>query len=395
MKVLLICNPYHADALWCIPHFLSQLRCMLKKSGIECDILDYGIKKSLDDLDGYQHYFISYSDNVPFATSINDLMSICNELDKYGKVHVGGQGLEGVDSAYVLDNDFNSIWKVLGLPPVQKQLEFDFTGMKLSDYEYGPKRICSIFNRKLPKISVMPMTFIEGCNNACLFCQEYGVRARPVDTEQLYNVLTGLKRQGISNYMFLNPMINIDSAYLKKVCHVFKKVGIKWSDCARAPISHEELKMMKESGCVRLSFGIETGSEALRGRMGKNISNDQIIQTLEDCEKVGIWTHCSFIFNLPSSTEADHVKTVKFVKNHGHLIDQYSYNDYFLAKGSKFTTDYRKNMKIWKRRFERQKRQVEYPMLPCLREIDFHCVLLLDSLFSSKQEARMFLKKKT
>ena len=99
----------------------------------------------------------------------------------------------------------------------------------------------------------------------------------------------------------------------------------KWFTLTRANyfnddyISDEFIKRIKGS-CLWLGLGIESGSAAVRKRLRKQISEEQIRRAVETLAKNEIATGYAFMFGMPHETGEEMAETVKLIlemkKNH-------------------------------------------------------------------------------
>jgi radical SAM superfamily enzyme YgiQ (UPF0313 family) len=69
---------------------------------------------------------------------------------------------------------------------------------------------------------------------------------------------------------------------------------------------------MKLSGCYRITFGIESGSESVRRFIGKDYSLDKAKELLKYANSIGMWTITTNIIGLPYENLQDLEQTVKF-----------------------------------------------------------------------------------
>ena len=92
------------------------------------------------------------------------------------------------------------------------------------------------------------------------------------------------------------------------------KRKINWSCSARIDcIDNDMLKKMHAAGCSAIFFGIETGSSEMQTLIRKNLNIDGINSIADECLKLGINMHASFIIGFPQESKADLNKTLMCV----------------------------------------------------------------------------------
>jgi|GEM_PF-3042852 len=83
----------------------------------------------------------------------------------------------------------------------------------------------------------------------------------------------------------------------------------------RADTATEEMiRGLKETGCIQLDIGVETGVERLLWNVNKKIRLDQTRQVFEWCRKYKIRSFATMLLNLPGETEEDLKATHKFLE---------------------------------------------------------------------------------
>jgi radical SAM superfamily enzyme YgiQ (UPF0313 family) len=80
------------------------------------------------------------------------------------------------------------------------------------------------------------------------------------------------------------------------------------------PISKEMLEWMKKSGCVRIAFGIESGSQEVLNKMRKGITLEEVETAVNLTKKVGLETIGLFMIGNYGEDESSIKQTIKFSK---------------------------------------------------------------------------------
>ena len=216
----------------------------------------------------------------------------------------------------------------------------DFDGLPLDKYKYyglktGHVR-CDYLRDEINKFNksevlLLPFRFIKGCTNRCIFCaSSFGGLIHVTPASIVADWLQELQaRYNPTGYIFLNDTLNISKKYIDQLCDeiIKRKLKILWSDCARVDrLDKETICKLKEAGCIRLVFGMETASERLLKYINKDINLKQLEEAIYWTAQAGIWTGIELISGLPHETEEDVDATISFLKrNLGH-IDAFYYN---------------------------------------------------------------------
>ncbi len=86
----------------------------------------------------------------------------------------------------------------------------------------------------------------------------------------------------------------------------------RWEALSRVNyINNDLLKAMKEMGCYKLCFGVESGSERIRNDIiKKNVTDDQIKIATQLCWNNGIEPDHFLMLGFPTETKEDILKTI-------------------------------------------------------------------------------------
>jgi radical SAM superfamily enzyme YgiQ (UPF0313 family) len=104
---------------------------------------------------------------------------------------------------------------------------------------------------------------------------------------------------------------------------VDKPLGVHWYGFVR--ISKELLDLdycmqLKQSGCVMLKLGLESGDQGVLDKMRKGIELSTASQVLKNLHKAGIATYVYLLFGTPHETEAEARRTLAFIVEHKNAI---------------------------------------------------------------------------
>ena len=102
---------------------------------------------------------------------------------------------------------------------------------------------------------------------------------------------------------------------VKEICQAMidRKIDIKWMACGRVNLmTPEMLRMMKDAGCIRIFYGIESGDQKILDRVKKKTSLDQILETIRMTQRYEIPCVTSFILGLPGETIESMENTINF-----------------------------------------------------------------------------------
>lgn len=186
---------------------------------------------------------------------------------------------------------------------------FDFE----STLEYSPVNY-GIYNKRAAVLITS-----RGCPFNCSFCfhpQGDSYRTRSLDN--VFKEIEYLKdRYRIRSLLILDELFGGNSKRLKEFCKRIKKYNLQWWVETRVQFATKEnLKLMKESGCVQVLFGIENINNCILESMKKHITFDEIEAALKNSYDVGISAPGVLLFGDPAETKETAEKTIKWWKEH-------------------------------------------------------------------------------
>jgi anaerobic magnesium-protoporphyrin IX monomethyl ester cyclase len=181
-----------------------------------------------------------------------------------------------------------------------------------------------------------PIVGSRGCPwGRCAFCK--GVSAlsscvyRSRSAAHLVAEIEDVVRvKGYTEVQFYDGNFNTDMLWLTAFHSLIreKKLTFAWSCLCRVDhISPDALRLMKEAGCWNITFGIETGSQALLDTIDKGIEPGLIRKAVSWARDAGIETTGSFLLGLPGEEPRDVLESARFA-----VRLRLDYAQFFIAK---------------------------------------------------------------
>lgn len=201
------------------------------------------------------------------------------------------------------------------------------------------------------KLPIIAMMSSRGCVYRCNFCADRIIsrghyRARKpkavVDEMEYWQ-----KKYGAKEIKFIDSTFTIGRERIVEFCNELLKrdLGILWRCASRVDREDFELlKLMKKAGCCSISFGIESGDNEILKRMNKNITVEQIKQTVKWSKQAGLETKGFFILNYPGETIETTEKTIALSRELG--LEFAGFNFAYPVIGSQMNEEVEKNYRI-------------------------------------------------
>jgi len=123
---------------------------------------------------------------------------------------------------------------------------------------------------------------------------------------------------GARELAFIDDNLTFSKTRMKKICTEImrRKLGIKWctpNGVAIWTLDEDLLDLMKASGLYKITFGIDTASKRTQAFIHKtHLDLDKAKKVIEYCNKIGMWTHASFIIGFPYETQEDIETTISY-----------------------------------------------------------------------------------
>lgn len=181
-----------------------------------------------------------------------------------------------------------------------------------------------LYKWSVPGHGIMPVTSISttrGCPFSCIFCSQhvtFGKKMRYRTIDKVIEEIRDITSSGVNHLVFVDDSLTLKRNRIIDFCKRLKdeNLDITWEGMTRVDLVDKKLlQLMKNSGFVRISYGIESGNPHILNGAKKGITLDQIRKAYEITEATGLEARSSAIFGLPFETQETVKKTIRFLKS--------------------------------------------------------------------------------
>lgn len=198
--------------------------------------------------------------------------------------------------------------------PGQGLLE-DLDALKFPARRSSPWRAyTSVLAQRNP---VTVMITSRGCPFQCIFCNRMGRTYRYHSARYVLEEMEQIAAMGIGEVFIHDDTFTLKRDRIEAICRglIDRKLGLIWEGRTRVDcVDRRLLSLMKEAGCKRLSFGVESGSPRVLKAIRKNINLDRAKAVFRWCRQEGIRTLADFMVGNLSETEEDLQMTIDFAR---------------------------------------------------------------------------------
>ena len=190
-------------------------------------------------------------------------------------------------------------------PPLEYAWDdVDMTPYLMKHYGIGERTITLITSR--------------GCPHQCTFCygpQFHGSTWSGQSAEQILDDIDRLRpRYGFDGIFFNDDNFAVSKSRVRDVAEGLARRGLKYGLSLHVSYFDEELvKLLSETGCQRLYWGPESGSQRMLDVYNKGTTPEQTLQLATWCSKYGLGALMGFMVGHPEETDADLLETLDHI----------------------------------------------------------------------------------
>lgn len=176
------------------------------------------------------------------------------------------------------------------------------------------------YGRADARTPMATMISTRGCPFRCGFChrppEQRRVRHRSPElvAEEMERLAVD---EGVREIIFCNDMLTVNAAQIESLCRSIRRrrLRLRWQGATRVDIvSADLMKLMRESGCRQLKFGVESGSQAILDRMEKGITVAQARSAFAGARAAGLKTGAYFILGYAGETPETMAATIRLAR---------------------------------------------------------------------------------
>lgn len=176
---------------------------------------------------------------------------------------------------------------------------------------------------------VLPYTIStsRGCPGQCIFCSSKSFWGKSVimrSAENVYKeVMDIYEKYGANIFYITDDTFTASKKRCLEFCEMLRQSGISfvWGCESRADVINEEfIRILYESGCHKIQFGMESADNEILQRIKKHVTIEQIENAVMCAAKYNMHIQVSYIVGHAFDTEETVKKTISFSK---HLSDDY------------------------------------------------------------------------
>ncbi len=196
---------------------------------------------------------------------------------------------------------------------------------------------------------ILPLAAGRGCSwGGCTFCGDVtGTVGRRYRSRSAENVLAEMEYQsqrfGTSSFVFTDPKLNSNLTVWDALLGELptRLPGASWIGAvhidANRPngLSRSELRCARKAGMVRLTTGLESGSQRVLDLMKKGVQLEASAETIDSAAAEDISVRVTMIVGYPGERTEDVLRTAEFLERHSNAIERVALNRFHIITGTR------------------------------------------------------------
>jgi radical SAM superfamily enzyme YgiQ (UPF0313 family) len=122
------------------------------------------------------------------------------------------------------------------------------------------------------------------------------------------DIRTYLDRFQCERVYFVDDNFTCDRQWVLAFCREVRRQGLRFTFECESRVSDVDLDLLlalRRAGCIKIHFGVESGSERILESINKRITRRQILDAARSARLAGVWYKFFLLFGFPWETEED------------------------------------------------------------------------------------------
>jgi p-methyltransferase len=159
----------------------------------------------------------------------------------------------------------------------------------------------------------------RSCPYTCSFCNYPTMAGAYVNSslDAVESELRMLRDKGVTDVVFIDDTFNYPLARFKRLLQMMiaNRFTFRWVSFLRCSnVDAEAIDLMRQSGCVGVLLGIESGDQRILQLMNKSAKIDRYRWGIAELNKQGIASFASLICGFPGETAESVNNTISFIE---------------------------------------------------------------------------------
>jgi radical SAM superfamily enzyme YgiQ (UPF0313 family) len=174
---------------------------------------------------------------------------------------------------------------------------------------------------KVSRLKSINIISSRGCPYSCQYCSISKFWRRQCRLRSAINVVDEMEmlaeKYGIRSFNFFDDLFTANENRVIELCKeiIKRKLNVCWECTTRVDlVSLEMLKWMKKAGCIRISYGVESGSDKVLKAINKTQTRNEIIKAFKITHDAGIKAFILLMIGNPNETEQSINETVELIR---------------------------------------------------------------------------------
>jgi len=230
--------------------------------------------------------------------------------------------LRALEGKQQLDNISDIIYRWSGeiISTSARATNVDLDSLPFLAYHLLPRRG---YKPEPPHGRALPFAALitsRGCPYRCSFCSKpiFGNKFRGQSPERVVDEIVYQQRKfGIKEIAFYDDVFTLNKKRAYAIADEIIKRGLKicWTCETRVNLVDKELlRHIKQAGCYSIAYGIESASPEILNTLNKDITLEQVEESVRLSQEVGLQTIGYFMLGSPGETPETIRQTIEFAK---------------------------------------------------------------------------------